>query len=223
MADLIQSGYVVDGQFFATKAEAQAYLRRPKVLEALNKLFGNEPNADLAQWLLENQESLEEAFDTGTVRMVRKTERNQLNKAGEALKEFFADPANAEIRKKAAFIADNLDVIVEVFRWPKVARLKEEEKAAAIATAVGELTKDDEDKVNEDLVAWIVDNQAGILEAFEAGVEKRAVDPKATDALAAYRLKKATETLEAAKASGDAEKLAKAQASFDKANAAVNG
>jgi hypothetical protein len=217
----IQSGYIVDGKLFTTKAEAQAYIRRPKVLEALNKLFGSEPNPDLAQWLLDNQEGLEEAFDTGTVRMVRKTEKNQIAKGAEALKEFFADPANAEIRKKAAFWADNIDEFASAFRWPKVARLKEDEKAAAVATSVGELTKDDEGNVNDELVQWIVANQAGILEAYEAGVEKRAVDPKATDALAAYRFKKAVENLIAAQAGDDEEKKAKTQASYDKAKAAL--
>jgi hypothetical protein len=46
---------------------------------------------------------------------------------------------------------------------------------------------------NESLADWIVANKASILEAYEAGVEKRQVNPKAQETLAAYRAEKAKE------------------------------
>ena len=46
---------------------------------------------------------------------------------------------------------------------------------------------------NVELVDWILGNKDAILEGFQAGVVKREVNPKAQDALAAYRAKKAAE------------------------------
>ena len=59
MSDKIQQGFIVDGQVFATKAEAQAFLRRPLVTAALNTLTGN--NADLVNFLIANQDEIEGA------------------------------------------------------------------------------------------------------------------------------------------------------------------
>ncbi len=176
---------------FATKAEAQDYLRRPKVLEALNKLTDN--NGDLSTWLLDNQETMEAAFDTGTIRRVSKSERKKLDDAlafivdtanGNAEKKI---PANSEFAKKAAFVVENAAAIAEVFRWPTVKRMNDEEKAAAAQEALNAVTE------NPELTAWILSSKDAILEAYSAGVEKRQVNPKAQEALAAYRAQKAAE------------------------------
>ena len=164
-----------DGKQFLTKAEALDYLRRPKILDALRPLV--EGDNDLANWILENRETIETAFDTGTIRRVSKTEHNKLKKALEAIK--------ASGEPKFAFVADHADVIAEVFRWPTVKRMTEEEKALAARNGLVAASN------NEKLADWILAHKEQIQIAFQAGVEKREVNPKAREALAAYRAKMA--------------------------------
>ena len=172
-----------DGKIFDTKTEAQNYLRRPKITEALMKLTTN--NKELTEWLVENQEKVEVAFETGTIRRVTKSEKKKLEKALEALKEF-TDP-------KIAFVVENVDAIKESFRWPSVTRMDDAAKAVA---ARNTLLADTEN--NEKLVDWILANKDAVIAAYESGVEKRAVNQKATEALAAYRAKKAADKAAAA-------------------------
>ena len=167
-----------DGKQFQTKAEAVEYLRRPKILDALKPL--TEGNAELANWLLDNRETVEQAFDVGTIRRVTKVEQNKLAKALKAIKD-----AN---EPKFGFVAEHADVIQEVFRWPTVKRMTDEEKAiAARNTLVGASDG------NTELAEWILKHKEQIQIAYQAGVEKRAVNQKAQEALAAYRAKKAAE------------------------------
>ena len=172
--DVLKQGYITpDGQVFETKAAAQTHLRRPKILEAMNKLTGD--NADLSEWLIDNHETVWAAFDTGTIRRVSKAEKKKLEKALEAIVE------NGD--KKFAFIIENAGAIAETFRWPSVKRMTDEEKAVAAKNTLMAASDN-----NEDLANWAIENEKGILEAYDAGKEKRPVSPKATDALAAYRL-----------------------------------
>lgn len=167
-----------DGKTFGTKAEAQSYLRRPKIEAAMNVITSR--NKDLTGWLIENQETVESAFETGVIRRVSKAEKNKLVKACEALKAYPADP-------KIAFLVENLDTVVEVFRWPTVQRMDNEERLAEAKRQLVEASG------NEQMSDWILAHKAEILEAYQAGVEKREVNQKAKDALAAYRAKKAAE------------------------------
>jgi hypothetical protein len=177
-----------DGQQFDTKAEALDHLRRPKIVEALNALTGN--NEELTEWLVDNRETVESAFDVGTVRRVTKAERNRLQKALDKLEE-------AGLEGPAAYLLETVtidgkehvikDIIVDSFKWPKQERLADDEKLANAKKILVDESK------NEDLAQWAIENQASILEAYEAGKEKRQVSPKATEALAAYRAKKAAE------------------------------
>jgi len=176
-----------DGKQFQTKAEAVEYLRRPKILDALKPL--TEGNVELANWLLDNRETVEQAFDIGTIRRVTKVEQNKLRKALDAIKAA-GDP-------KFGFVAEHADVIAEVFRWPTVKRMTDEEKALAARNTL--IAASD----NPELADWILKHREQIAIAFEAGVEKRQVNQKAQDALAAYRKKKAEE-----KAASDAQKAA---------------
>lgn len=219
-----------DGQQFDTKAEALDYLRRPKIMSALMKLTGD--NDGLSTWLIDNQDTVEDAFDTGTIKRVTKSERNKLTKAVEAAVE-----AHAGGNKALAFIADNAEAIVETFRWPTVKRMNDEEKAvAAKSTLLLASVSEDAPEGNEELADWAIANKDAILECFESGKIKRKVSPAATEALTAYREKKAAEKvrLEAAKevgeeeyakvkaeikAENDAEKKAKANAAKAKAAA----
>lgn len=173
-----------DGKTFESKADALNYLRRPKIQEALNVVTGK--NAELSTWLLENQEVVEMAFETGTIRRVSKADSKALQKALDAIVE--------SGNKAFAFVADNADAVLESFRWPSVKRMSEEEKTVA---AVNTLTMHSEG--NEKLAKWVVTNKDAILAAYEAGVEKRQVNPKAAEALAAYRAAKAAEKAAAEK------------------------
>jgi len=188
--EILQKFQTPDGQVFDTKAEAFNHVRRPKILAALHKLTDN--NQELSTWLIDNQEHVEVAFELGTIRRVTKSERKKLEKSIEELKTLSGNP-------KLAFLVENADVIAEVFRWPTVKRMTDEEKAfAAKNTLMGASGN------NEELASWIIANKDGVLAAYEAGVEKREVNPKATEALAAYRAKKAAEKAEGAAATAPA-------------------
>lgn len=169
-----------DGKQFDTKAEALDYLRRPKILAALGKLEG--VSQELSNWLLDNREQVEMAFETGTIRRVSKSEMKKLKDAMDHIKTLLAND------KKAAFVVENADAVIDSFRWPSVKRMDEAEKATAARNTLVAASNG-----NESLADWIVANKAAILEAYEAGVEKRAVNPKAQEALAAYRAEKAKE------------------------------
>ncbi len=181
--ELQQAFVTPDGKVFSTKKEAQDYLRRPKIAESLKKITDN--NDELVTWLVENQETVEMAFETGTIRRVTKVESNKLAKALEALKEIKDS--------KLAFLQDNAAAIQESFRWPSVKRMTDDEKATAARNTLIAASEG-----NEELANWILGNKDAILAAYDAGVEKRAVNPKAAEALAAYRAKKAAEKAQAA-------------------------
>jgi len=182
MAEIKQS-FVVDGKIFDTKAEAENFIRRPKVEAAMSKLTGG--NKELTTWLVDNQEAVEMAFETGTIRRVTKVESNRLAKALEALGKIEGNPA-------IKFLQDNAAAIQDSFRWPSVKRMTAEEKTVAARNTLVAATEG-----NEDLAKWVLDNQAAVLEAYAAGIVKREVSPKATEALAAYRAKMAAQKAEA--------------------------
>jgi len=170
----IQSGFIVDGKVFATKSEAVAYIRLPAVTAALLGVASGDQA--LADFLLQNEDEIQNAFETGTIRRVTKAERKKLQDCANLLKTN-DDP-------KVKFFMENIDGLVESFRWPAVKRLKEDEKNAAVSAALSKLA-------DENFANWVIANQAAVLSAYEAGVEKREVSQKATDGLAAYRAKMA--------------------------------
>jgi len=186
MTSQIRKGFIIDGQIFDTNAEAQDYVRRPKIMVALTAVAGGK--ADLATWLLEHRETVEMAFEVGTIRRVTKSEKKKLEKALEALKEIPHDP-------KLAFVLDNLDAIKQSFRWPSVERMKEEEKLALARKTLVEASEG-----NTELADWVLANKEAVLSAYQAGIEKRVVSEKASEGLAAYRAKKAAEKAEKAAA-----------------------
>ena len=187
MSNVIQAAFVVDGKVFASKEEAQNYIRRPKILAALNAVTGG--NTELNEWLVENQERVEIAFESGTIKRVTKSESKKLADALDHIASVLADD------KKAQFVVENIGAIKDSFRWPSVKRMSEEEKATAARNTLVAASEG-----NEELAQWIIENKTAILEAFQAGVEKRQVNPAAAEALAAYRAKKAAEKAAAAQA-----------------------
>lgn len=167
-----------DGKFFDTKEEAIAHIRRPLITTALLAIAGM--TSEMADWILNNKEVVEVAFESGTVRRVTKAEGKKLDKAVEALKQI-------EGNKDLAFLIENAAAVRESFRWPSVKRMTDEEKVT-LATNTIVAASD-----NADLAAWIIANKDAILAAYEAGVQKRQVNPAAADALAKYREQKAAE------------------------------
>lgn len=178
-----------DGAQFDTKAEAIEYLRRPKILAALKEVTNN--NDEVAEWLLENKEVVESAFDAGTVRRVTKPEKKKLMKAFEALeKEGLEGPASYLTETVTIEGEEHQikDILIDNFKWPKQQRLNDEQKQERAKSILSDAADD-----NMEFATWVVENQDDIMEAYKAGVEKRKVSPKAQEALAAYRAKKAAE------------------------------
>jgi len=181
MSQELRQVYTIGTMQFDTKAEALAFLRRPKIEAELVKITGG--NKDLTTWLLDQQEAVEVAFEVGTIRRVTKSEHNKLAKAIEALKAIEGNP-------KIAFLQDNAGAILDSFRWPSVKRMDEAEKNNAARNSLVASSEG-----NEELADWILANKDAVLAAYEAGKEKREVSTKATEALAAYRAKKAADKL----------------------------
>lgn len=167
-----------DGKAFDSKKEAEDYLRRPKIEEALKAISNN--NKELVNWLIDNQEKVEMAFEVGTIRRVSKSDHKALEKALEHLKTI-EDP-------KLAFLQENVAAIQESFRWPSVKRMDESEKATAARNSLVAASEG-----NEELAVWIIANKDNVLQAYEAGKVKRELNPKAAQGLAEYRAKKAAE------------------------------
>jgi hypothetical protein len=159
----LKKGFVVEGQFFATKADAEEFLRTPVVLEALTVLTSDEASS---KWLLENRDAILSTYKAGQIRRVSKAERKALVKALDEVTE--------------GFLADNRDSIITSFRWPKVTR--DTDSAEALKTAFVELCEG-----NEELADWLLATKAELEEAFNAGKPKRKVSQKALDALAEFR------------------------------------
>lgn len=178
MTEIKQMYVADDGTMFQTKAEANDYLRRPKIKAELMKLTSG--NEELSDWLIENQETVEDAFTTGQIKRVTKSEKKKLQAAIDAIV--------AADNKDFKFVADNAEAVVESFRWPKVARMTDDEKAVAAKNSLVAASEG-----NEDLANWAIENQEGVLAAYEAGKVKREVSPKATEALAKWRAEKAKE------------------------------
>lgn len=180
MSSDIRQKFEVNGQFFDTKAEAQDFLRRPKIKTALLAVTAGK--AELTDWLIDNRETVEMSFEVGTIRRVTKSEKKKLEKALEALVEGFSH------EPKLSFLVDNVGAIKESFRWPSVTRMSEEAKVTAARNSLVAATEG-----REDVAEWIIANKEAILAAYAAGIEKREVSPKATEGLNAYRAKKAAE------------------------------
>ncbi|MDB4575383.1 hypothetical protein N9112_00305 [bacterium] len=165
-----------DGTVFETKSAAEEHNRRDTVKAALMTL--TEANTELSDWLLEQKNAVLEAFSTGKVKMVKKAERNALRKQLEKVVKEMGDDV--------PFIKEHIETIVESFKF-KSKRITGEDRDAAILEQLTALTD------NAELASWIQTKQPSVEEAYKAGIVKRQVSPKATEALAAYRAKKAAE------------------------------
>lgn len=172
-----------DGSLFDTKAEAIAHGRKPLVLAALIALG---LAASAAEQLWYHSETVESAFESGTIRRVTRQEQKKI-KAG-----FDALVAMENPSKDLSFLIENAGAFIDSFKWPTQKRMTEEEKTVMARNTLNGMTGG-----SPELTDWVLANKAAVLEAFQAGIEKREISSKALDGLAAYRARKAAERLEA--------------------------
>jgi len=164
-----------DGSTFETKAEAQEYMRRPIVLKALNELTEN--NEDLSQWLLDQKSVLQDAFSTGTIKRVTKSERKAFGKEMDSLLEM-AEKNGV----KVPFVREHHSDIVEGFKYPTAKRMDSDEKMAAIKNTILGVSEG-----NEEVVDWVIANKDAVFTAYDAGKPKRQVSKAAEEGLRKYR------------------------------------
>lgn len=197
----LKQGFIVETpeglKVFETKSEAKEFIRTPLVLKALKVLS---KDADTAAWLLEHKEDILSAFEGGKLRRVTKSERKSLEKALDAVTTGFLHNYAAEI--------------LESFKWPTQSRVKKEDQAAEVQTQLMSLTDE-----NVEMTKWLTEHQDALTAAYETGIEKREVSPKATAALEAYRAMTPEQRVEYA-AKKAAEKAAEAEAKTAAAKAA---
>ena len=112
-----------DGTTFSTKAEALNYLRKPKISAAMLVVTGADQQ-DLCDWLVENQDTVMSAFDTGTIRRISKSEMKKIGKAFDRITELFeaGDKALEILSVKRNELA---------IKYKPQPRMKDEEKALA--------------------------------------------------------------------------------------------
>jgi hypothetical protein len=178
MASVVSVFKTPDGREFTNKADAMLHLQRPKIVAALMTVANG--NKSLVEWLVDNRESVEIAFEAGTIRRVTKAETNKLRAA--------LDAVVSDGNPKFKFVAENAGAILDSFRWPSVKRLTPEEKTAVARNSLMAATEN-----NEQMVEWIIMNREAVLEGYDAGREKREINNKAVEALAAYRQMRARE------------------------------
>jgi hypothetical protein len=160
-----------DGTVFESKAEAQTHIRRPKILAALLPVVDG--NAEIANFLIDNREGVETALEAGTIKRVTKSDTAKLTKA--------LDAVVALNDNKLNFITENRDAILESFRWPSVKRMDDAQKETAAVASLTVLCEG-----NGELATYVYSKREGVVTAYNAGVEKRQVNPAAAEALAKY-------------------------------------
>lgn len=204
MSELKQVFTTPDGEIFDNKADAMDHLRRPKILEALQVVTGG--NDDLAQWLVDNQDTVVAAFDTGTIRRITKSEYKKIEKAYDAM-------AESGDKVFDIFVKNRGDFAIKYRPQP---RMNDDEKRLAARNTLMKASNN-----NEELADWAIKNEAKILEAYDAGKEKRPVSPKAQASLAAYRAGKTAEKEAREAGKSEAEAAAIGKKVMEEAKAAI--
>jgi len=186
----IKAAFIVDGKTFETKAAANEYVKAPLIKAQVLKLAGGD--AKLADWLLDNQTQILDAYGSVQIKRVTKQERKALEKALDAVKSAGGDATK--------FIVDHSQAILDSFRWPTVQRLSAEEKETATYDAILAVADD-----NEAIAKWLIANEVAVKAAY---VIKQEVNEEQLAKLRAGA-EKAREARNAAKA--EAEKAATAK------------
>jgi hypothetical protein len=177
-----------DGSVFDTKEDALNHIRLPKIREALGVL--TDGNEDLVSFLVENQEGVLSALDSGTIRRVTKQEKKKLLNVFNLIEE--------ERIKGTEYLFEEMildgrsyvlrDILIDSWKWPKVSRMDDEEKRERMAESLSKLGD-----LTPEVIDWIIQKKEDISEAYDAGKEKREVSPKALAGLEEYRRRKAEE------------------------------
>jgi len=178
MEEIKQAFTTPDGKVFESKADALEYLNRPKVEKALKALT---KNSKVVAFLLDNEEVIKKIFNAGTPNRVKKTEKNQLIKALETVKEELNN-------NKTKFLVENAEAIAESFRWPSVKRMTSEEQYELAVNSITAISGG-----SAKIAEWVLENKEELLEAYKASKPVRPVSQKAMDALKEYHLKRAAE------------------------------
>ena len=163
-----------DGTEFATKQAAVDYMRKPLIKEALLAVAGL--SSDIADMIIANTETVEIAFESGTIRRVTKAEHGKLAKALEF--------CVASETKELAFLAEVAEDIKSSFKYAPVKRMSDDEKVAAAKNSLAAV-------FDTEVAAFIIENKSVVIEALKAGIVKREVSDTASTALAKYRAEQA--------------------------------
>jgi len=161
------SGYQIEGvdKVFSSRKEVEAYLRRPKIKEALDKLT---KDAALTSWLIENAASIESAFETGAMRRITKVDAKKIETAIEAIK--------ASKLKGTEFL---IEIWPEVdLKYKPVKRMTDSEKELTTRNSIQAI-----EGGTEELAVWVIATKDAILAAYQAGIVKRPIP----EALVNYR------------------------------------
>jgi len=118
MSTELKSVIMIEGvdRVFANKTEANEYLRRPKIKEALMAL--TDGNEEFTDWLVENNATIKDAMGAGAIRRVTKSDHKKIDAAFEAM------AASGE--KAYAWLIENREEIEVKYR-PQP-RLNDEQK-----------------------------------------------------------------------------------------------
>jgi hypothetical protein len=173
MSSLLKQVVVApDGTQFDNMKDAEEYLRKPKVIEALMDLTSIDE--ELSEWLYNQQELLEESFAVGSIRRFRKSDKKAYEKDLNTIKEKF--------QKELPWLAEHgLKINIS---WPKQRKIDETEKNTLIINSLAAAR-------DEETAKWCVENQTKLMEAFEAGKEKREAPKEGTQALFIHHTKMA--------------------------------
>lgn len=161
-----------DGKTFESRKEAQDHLRRPKIKEAM--LIVTEGNNELADWIIDNANDLDNAFNVATIKRVTKSDRTKYEKAlyhAESLGD-----------AKLQFLVDNKQMLIDGLRWPSVKRMEDSEKDSAVKAELLAMTEE-----NEEVSDFLIEKRDTIFLALDAGKVKKEVNPKAAEGLARWR------------------------------------
>lgn len=171
-------GYTIAGvdQVFETRAEVDAFLRKPKIKAALDVLTKDEA---LTTWLIDNASAIKNAFASTSMRRLTKADHAKITKAIDAIKEAGL--------KDTQFL---LDLWPEIeIKYRTVKKMDDAEKELAARNSLQAI-----EGGNEELANWIVTVKDAIFDAYEAGVEKRAVPQALLDYQARVKAEKAAKS-----------------------------
>jgi dsDNA-binding SOS-regulon protein len=152
-----QAYVTADGKVFETKRELNDYMRKPMIKAAFTEVTGGEgKNPDLVEWLVENEDLVNKAFDAGKIKQFSDEERTQ------ATEQFKSLVATAVDNPEYKFLVDHVDQLVVKFTPQK--RLTPEEKVEAGREMIKAATSG-----NDELANWVFENREEVIKCYKSG------------------------------------------------------